>query len=461
MSVSFFAAWPKALAACVCLLLLNGFASLVLASPAVPGHPFSIQNKEENYKSSLPPAVTKKLNTAFASMIGGTGERVPGLAVIIFKDGKEVYRNMMGNRFLSPRNPNWNLPVTADSRFRVASLSKIFTAAAIMQLAEEKKLDLDADAGRYLGFSLRNPRYPDSKITPRMLLSHTSSIRDRAFSYIPYHTSAKSFFATADCWGKAGESPGKYFSYSNLNFILLATMVEKITGQRFDTYMNRHILHPLDIKGSFNPEDFNPGELQKLGTIYRKSNGPGDRYYAQIDDRPFTFSGREQRRHYRPGTNTGVFAPQGGLRISPEELSHMLQMLMHQGRYNGKQILQPNTVKIMATPVWVYDPAHPNGTIQKDAIESYGLSLQYFSGRGSTKAAPHRPDFDLVGHFGEAYGFIGGLLWQPQTKNGFIFLQNGQATPESKNAGRYSRNLRWEENFMNTIITNVFPPNKH
>ncbi|MBQ9319718.1 MAG: serine hydrolase, partial [Acidaminococcaceae bacterium] len=103
------------------------------ADAVVPGHPFRIQNKEENYKSQLSKAATKKLDATLANMIGGAEDKVPGLAVIVFKDGKEVYRNMMGNRFLSPRNPNWNLPLTADSRFRVASISKIFTAAGYLK----------------------------------------------------------------------------------------------------------------------------------------------------------------------------------------------------------------------------------------------------------------------------------------------------------------------------------------
>ena len=84
----------------------------------VPGHPFRIQNKEENYNSLLSKTATRKLDAALADMIGGYGEKVPGLAVIVYKNGKEVYRNMLGNRFLSPRNKNWNLPVTADSRLR-------------------------------------------------------------------------------------------------------------------------------------------------------------------------------------------------------------------------------------------------------------------------------------------------------------------------------------------------------
>lgn len=426
-------------------------------TPTRPGHPFTIQNRKENYRSSLSAKTTAELDAALAGLIGGTGEKAPGLAVIVFKNGEEVYRNMLGNRFLSPRNANWNLPVTADSRFRVASLSKMFTGAAIMQLAEQGKIDLDGDSSRYLGFTLRNPRYPRTVITPRMLLSHTSSVRDYPTAYIPYATSAKAHFSTPKSWAKTGQAPGDYFSYSNLNYILLGTMIEKISGQRFDAYMTQNLLRPLEIYGSFNPKDFNETELRKLGTIYRKPQGEKGRYYAQIDDRPFSFSTPSSRSAYRPGTNAGVFSPQGGLRISPEELSHLLQMFMNNGTYKGKKILRPSSVALMTKPAWNYMPSHPNGDIEADAIESYGLATQYFSGRGSTKPAPGRPDFNLVGHVGEAYGFIGGVMWQPGTKNGFLFLQNGQATPESRNKGRYSRNLRWEENIMSAVIRHVFP----
>ncbi|MBQ9572207.1 MAG: beta-lactamase family protein [Acidaminococcaceae bacterium] len=421
----------------------------------VPGHPFRIQNKEENYNSLLNKTATRKLDAALADMIGDYGEKVPGLAVIVYKNGKEVYRNMLGNRFLSPRNKNWNLPVTADSRFRVASISKVFTATGYMQLVEQGKIDLDEDVSRYLGFTLRNPKYPNKTITSRMLLSHTSSIRDYPSPYVPYKSSVRSFFTSADCW-IVSQAPGTYFSYSNLNFILLATIMEKVSGQRFDKYMNKNVLKPLDIKGSFNLRDFSSADLQKMGTLYRKTKGEADRYYAQMDDRPIELPNAAQQANYRTGTNAGIFSPQGGLRVSPNELSQMLQMLMNRGKYNGKDILKPTTVQLMEKQVWQYNPAQPNGNIDNDAIESYGLALQYFSGTGSTKPTPNRPDFDLIGHLGEAYGFIGGLMWQPGTKNGFVFLQNGFATGYKQNKGRYSRNYRWEENVMKAIIENVF-----
>ncbi|MBR6818816.1 MAG: beta-lactamase family protein, partial [Acidaminococcaceae bacterium] len=173
----------------------------------VPGHPFRIQNKAENYNSLLSKTATRKLDAALADMIGGYGEKVPGLAVIVYKNGKEVYRNMMGNRFLSPRNKNWNLPVTSDSRFRVASISKVFTATGYMQLVEEGKINLDEDVSRYLGFTLRNPGYPNKAITSRMLLSHTSSIRDYPTPYVPFKSNVKSFFTSAGCWTKS-KAPG-------------------------------------------------------------------------------------------------------------------------------------------------------------------------------------------------------------------------------------------------------------
>ena len=421
----------------------------------VPGHPFRIQNKQENYNSLLSKTATRKLDAALADMIGGYGEKVPGLAVIVYKNGKEVYRNMLGNRFLSPRNKNWNLPVTADSRFRVASISKIFTAAGYMQLAEQGKINLDEDVSRYLGFTLRNPKYPSKAITSRMLLSHTSSIRDYPTPYVPFKSNVRSFFTSEDCWTK-GKAPGTYFSYSNLNFVLLATILEKVSGQRFDKFINRNVMKPLDIKGSFNLRDFSSSDLQKIGTLYRKTNGEAGRYYAQIDDRPIELPDATRLANYRPGTNAGIFSPQGGLRVSPNELGHMLQMLMNRGNYQGKQVLKPASVQLMEKPVWNYTPAQPNGDIDNDAIESYGLALQYFSGTGSTKPAPNRPDFDLVGHLGEAYGFIGGLMWQPGTKNGFVFLQNGFATGYKQNKGRYSRNYRWEENIMKAIIENAY-----
>lgn len=104
----------------------------------------------------------------FASLIGDTGTGVPGLAVLAYADGHEVYRFAAGVRRVDGER-SW--PMTADSRFRMASVSKMFTVFTLMELAEAGKLSLDDDVSQYLGFRLRHPSYPDVPITLRMLAS--------------------------------------------------------------------------------------------------------------------------------------------------------------------------------------------------------------------------------------------------------------------------------------------------
>ncbi|MBR6013796.1 MAG: beta-lactamase family protein [Selenomonadaceae bacterium] len=79
---------------------------------------------------------------------------------------------------MGKRNIEKNLPVTEQTKFRVASVSKMFTMFGIMKLVDEGKINLDEDVSKYLGFELKNPNFPDEKITVRMLASHTSTIRD-------------------------------------------------------------------------------------------------------------------------------------------------------------------------------------------------------------------------------------------------------------------------------------------
>ena len=210
-----------------------------------------------------------------------------------------------------------------------------------MQLVEEGKINLDEDVSKYLGFKLINPSFPTVIITPRMLLSHTSSLRDGKMYSIPPQYSVKEFFIpngvfynNGEHFAKADQPPVEYFQYTNLNYGLLATIMEKITGERFDIYMRTHLLKQLDIKGSYNISDFTGIELKQVGTIYQKQTddkwddkGP---WIPQIDDlqgkKPPSkdsvyISNPDVREYdkfyslkdYKIGTNATVFSPQGGL----------------------------------------------------------------------------------------------------------------------------------------------------
>ena len=135
-----------------------------------------------------------ELDQELSQMIGGTGTKVPGLGVIVFRDGKEVYSNFRGKAVIDEQQPSKSKPFARDSRFRIASVSKMFTVFTVMQLAEQGKLDLDADVSKYLGFELRNPNYQQQPITIRMLASHTSSLRDDKIYSIPPEMSLQEFF---------------------------------------------------------------------------------------------------------------------------------------------------------------------------------------------------------------------------------------------------------------------------
>lgn len=213
------------------------------------------------------------LTDELSAMIGDTGTGVPGLGVIVFKDGLEVYANFFGSRVLGKKTK----PVTRQSRFRVASVSKMFTVFAILQLVEQGKLSLDDDAGELLGFELRNPNQPHEKISVRMLASHTSSIRDgKIYSLPPEVSVAELFRPDGEFWEDGNhfapqdEKVGEFFSYCNLNYGVLGTIVEAVTGKRFDIWQRENILRQLDTKADYLPANLSATEFERLGALYRK-----------------------------------------------------------------------------------------------------------------------------------------------------------------------------------------------
>lgn len=215
----------------------------------------------------------------FASLIGDSGTCVPGLAVLAYAGGREVYRFAGGIRRMAGAQ-TW--PMTEDSRFRMASVSKMFTVFTIMQLAEAGKLSLDEDVSEYLGFRLRHPSYPDMPITLRSLASHTSGLRDGKVYSIPPSVGVRAFFTPGSPYWEggahfapAGQAPGAYFTYCNLNYGLLGTVIEAVTGQRFDQYQKTHILKDLECRADYVPGNLEAPEFARLGTIYRKQDRQG------------------------------------------------------------------------------------------------------------------------------------------------------------------------------------------
>ena len=230
-------------------------------------------------KKAMDPRSAKALTARLDAMVGHEGTRVPGLGAEVYKNGKKVYAHFAGHRYFAEKPGQKDLPITPDTRFRAASVSKMFTGFTIMQLVDEGKIRLDQDVSEILGFPLRNPNYPDTPITVRMLLSHTSSLRDGKLYAIPPAYSVREFFVkdgkfyeNGDHFAPAGQPPREYFKYSNINYGLLGTIIEKITGERFDLYQKKHILKDLDIKADYTVGNLSKGSFKDLGVIYQKNN---------------------------------------------------------------------------------------------------------------------------------------------------------------------------------------------
>ena len=405
------------------------------------------------------------LNGELAGMVGDTGTGVPGLGVIIFKDGREVYSQFFGRRTVGKISK----PVTRHTRFRVASVSKIFTIFSVMQLVESGKISLDDDAGELLGFELRNPNQPREKITVRMLASHTSSLRDGKIYSLPPEVSIEEFFRPDGRFWENGnhfgsEKVGEFFNYCNLNYGVLATIIEYVKSKRFDTFQKENILRQLDTKADYLPANFAPTEFEQLGTLYRKKNRHGvwnefGEWFAQIDD----FDGVQPAKdtvalqnpyaenfcricsleNYRVGTNATFFSPQGGLRISFDELANALEMLINDGNFRGQKVLSRSSIAAMIEPQWIYNSRNGDG-----AFKFYGLGT-------------YRPNFpiNLVGHGGDAFGMLSGFFLVPKTKSGFVYMLNGQAIdpdadPRSK--GKFHGNFIWEEKIFNAVCRQIF-----
>jgi CubicO group peptidase (beta-lactamase class C family) len=334
--------------------------------------------------------------------------------------------------------------ITDSTLYRIASLSKTVTAAAAMKLYEQGIVQLDADVNNYLGFSLRNPNFPNSPITLRMLLSHTSGIQDGT-GYDNFLTATANInpppsisqllvpggtYYTSNMF--LNKAPGSNYQYSNVEFGIIATIVEKMANKRFDIYCRENIFQPLGMTASFRVNDL--PNINNLAVLYRKSGGA---WVPQFDNYNGTMPAPRDLSAYTLGTNGFIFSPQGGLRVSANDLARFLLMLMNQGIYNNNRVLNDTTVKRMYQAAWTYNGS--NGSTSGGIFRSYGLGVHI-----TTNAAGQDiviPNKIMYGHPGEAYGLISDMYFDSSRNIGLIFITNGSGTgyPLGQNTAYYAQ----------------------
>lgn len=333
--------------------------------------------------------------------------------------------------------------ITADDPVRIASISKLVTALGVMRLVEAGKLDLDADASALLGWRLRSPAFPDTPITLRLLLSHRSSLSDAAgYWQTPLGGELRDILEDPRAWDTK-HAPGSYFRYANLNFPLVAQIMERATGERFDRLMARLVLQPLGLDACFNWALCSDATAARAVVLYDADGKPvKDDHHGRKPVCPVIPAGDGScdLSRWRAGENGALFSPQGGLRISARGLARIGQLLLGDGSIDGKRLLQPGSIRAMTTPEWQYRPG--NGlTWEEDTgggagfFCRYGLAVQTLA--TPVKGCRDDPFGDgvaRVGHSGSAYGLQAGLWLDRERGTGVAWFATGM--PDERLGGK-------------------------
>ena len=298
---------------------------------------------------------------------------IPGMALGIVQDDQIVHLQGFGVADSSGR------AVTPQTPFYIGSLTKSFTALAVMQLVEAGKIDLDAPVQRYLPwFELAN-KEASAKITVRNLLNQASGISTKDGNR--FWASQQGLEETVRGLDtiQLTQPVGSTFQYSNVNFMIAGLIVEKVSGQSYAEYVTEHIFEPLDMRHSYASHA--PALADGLAAGHQYMFG-----YAFRDERAMPPSS----------------LPAGALIASAEDMSHYLIAQLNDGRYGDTSVLSPKGIAELHTP------AIPIG-------EGYH-AMGWFVGTVDRIA--------LINHNGDTGRFHAFIMLMPEQGSGFILLAN-------------------------------------
>jgi len=326
-------------------------------------------------------------------------------------------------------DPRTGRAVSADDPVRIASISKLVVAIGVMKLVERHRLDLDGDVSDMLGYTVEPPGRPSPPVTLRMLLSHTSGLRDHDDQYaIPLGDRLEDVLRDPRSWDAAHPPGSGYYTYANLNFPVIASAIELAAGERFDLWMRREVLDPMKLDACFNWSTCSDAAVARAVVLLQDGKAVRDDNRERRPDCPVLVDEGEpcDLSRWRAGENGALFAPQGGLRISARGLSRVGRMLLNGGTLDGVRILSPMSVDTLLTQVWRFDGR--NGFTDRGFYCSFGHATQQVP----TPVAGCRDDMGtrgrtLVGHAGDAYGLKAGLWIDRARGLGIAYFVTGVA----------------------------------
>jgi len=278
-----------------------------------------------------PPQLTQAdLEAFFDGLVPLQIERddIAGAVVAVVHDGKVIFAKGYGYSDLKKKKP-----VSAeDTLFRAGSISKLFTWTAVMQLEQEGKINLDADINQYLDFKV--PETFGKPITMRDLMTHTpgfeETIRDLITVDPKNIPSLRDYLVNHE--PKEIFPPGTTGAYSNYGATLAGYIVQRVSGEDFDAYIEHHIFAPLGMTHATFRQPLPANLLPLMSNGYQLASG-GAKPFEIVT--PF---------------------PAGAVAISAMDITHFMIAQLQNGTYNGAQILTPETVKLMHARQYAPDP---------------------------------------------------------------------------------------------------------
>ena len=324
---------------------------------------------------------------------GVTAQHIPGLAVGIVRDGRLEYARGFGLMRVDRADSR----VTPDALFHMASVTKPFVATAIMQLVEQKKIDLDAPVTTYLPyFRIADPRY--KQITVRQILTHTSGmpdVKDYEWNKPQYDDDALEHYVRSLSGEKLLWDPGTRFAYSNMAFEVLGDVIAKVSGDTFEGYVTKHILEPVGMRSSTlllkaaNPALIAAGYTQKKDSTelvpvaaypYNRAHGPSSNLMSNVND-----------------------------------MARWAMVNLNRGELDGKRILKDSSYDLL------WNPAAEVEFCRGGPCRKPGSSV------GMSWFLEQKDGHLVVSHGGGDDGFITSFIMIPDRKFAFIMMTNSDS----------------------------------
>ncbi len=305
--------------------------------------------------------------------------KIPGLALAVVQGDQVVYVKGYGQADSDGR------AVTPQTPFMIGSTGKSITALAIMQLVEAGKVELDVPVQTYLPWFRVVDSQASAQITVRQLLnqtsglSHATGLREEFASDLSDSAIENSVRRLADV--ALNRAPGTTYEYSNVNFTILGLIVQTVSGQSYESYVQEYIFDPLEMHHSFTSQDEAMQDGMATGHV---------KWFGINLSKTIPFN-----RGHMPG---------GNQICSAEDMAHFLIAQLNDGRYESVSVLSPNSIAEM------HKPAVPTDTPD----EFYGMAWHI----GEFGGTP------TIYHDGQNGNFATQLVMIPEEKLGIVLMVN-------------------------------------